>query len=78
MAGWARWSRNDRLPAAAVAGMLAARQVGAATADHGDRDHENERGDRGGDQEGPVEPGRQRVPVCRCPLARGRQATGSA
>jgi hypothetical protein len=46
---------------------LAARQVGAADADHGDRDHEDERGDSGGDQEGPVEAGRQRVPVGRFP-----------
>jgi uncharacterized protein with PQ loop repeat len=35
----------------------------AGRADGGGRDQDNERGDPGGDQEGPVEAGRQRVPV---------------
>jgi len=46
---------------------LAAAQVSAADADHGDRDHRHEQGDRGGDQEGAVEAGRQRVLVSRLP-----------
>jgi DNA-binding NarL/FixJ family response regulator len=38
-------------------------QVGAADADHGDRGHQHEQRDPGGDQEAPVEAGRQRVVI---------------
>jgi hypothetical protein len=50
--------------------VLTADQLSAADPDRGDRDHENEHGDRGGDQEGPVEANRQRVLVGRVPRGR--------
>src|SRR5580693_6212586 len=43
--------------------VLGAAQVGAPDPDHGDRDDQDEQCDPGGDEEGPVEAGRQRAGV---------------